>query len=32
MSNNIQSVRGMNDLLPDVTDTWQGFEAIVRDW
>ena len=32
MSNNIQSVRGMNDLLPDVTDTWQAFEAIVRDW
>jgi histidyl-tRNA synthetase len=32
MSNNIQSVRGMNDCLPDVTDTWQGFEAIVRDW
>ena len=32
MSNNIQSVRGMNDCLPDVTDTWQAFEAIVRDW
>jgi histidyl-tRNA synthetase len=32
MSNNIQSVRGMNDLLPDAADTWQGFEAIVRDW
>lgn len=32
MSNNIQSVRGMNDCLPDVTDTWQGFEAIIRDW
>jgi histidyl-tRNA synthetase len=32
MSNNIQSVRGMNDCLPDQTDTWQGFEAIVRDW
>ena len=31
-SNNIQSVRGMNDFLPDVTDTWQGFEAIIRDW
>ncbi|MBN8762523.1 MAG: histidine--tRNA ligase [Thiobacillus sp. 63-78] len=31
-NNNIQSVRGMNDLLPDATDTWQGFEAIVRDW
>ena len=33
MSNdNIQSVRGMNDCLPDVTDTWQAFETIVRDW
>jgi len=32
MSNLIQSVRGMNDCLPDQTDTWQGFEAIVRDW
>jgi len=32
MSNNIQSVRGMNDCLPDVADTWQAFEAIVRGW
>ena len=32
MSNNIQSVRGMNDCLPEVSDTWQAFEAIVRDW
>jgi len=32
MSNLIQSVRGMNDCLPDTADTWQGFEAIVRDW
>jgi histidyl-tRNA synthetase len=32
MSNNIQSVRGMNDCLPEVTDTWQAFEAIVRHW
>jgi histidyl-tRNA synthetase len=32
MSNNIQSVRGMNDCLPDAADTWQAFEAIVRDW
>ncbi|MCU0809651.1 MAG: histidine--tRNA ligase [Thiobacillaceae bacterium] len=32
MSNLIQSVRGMNDCLPDQTDTWQGFEAVVRDW
>ena len=32
MSNLIQSVRGMNDCLPDQADAWQGFEAIVRDW
>jgi histidyl-tRNA synthetase len=32
MSNLIQSVRGMNDCLPDQSDTWQGYEAIVRDW
>ncbi len=32
MSNNIQSVRGMNDCLPDAADTWQAFEAIVCDW
>ncbi len=32
MSDNIQSVRGMNDCLPDTADSWQGFEAVVRDW
>jgi histidyl-tRNA synthetase len=32
MSKLIQSVRGMNDCLPEVTDTWQAFEAIIRDW
>ncbi len=32
MSNTIQSVRGMNDCLPDAADAWQAFEAIVRDW
>ena len=32
MNNLIQSVRGMNDCLPEMTDTWQAFEAIVRDW
>lgn len=32
MSNTIQSVRGMNDCLPDAAETWQAFEAIVRDW
>ena len=32
MSNLIQSVRGMNDCLPEVTDTWQAFETLIRDW
>ena len=32
MSNPIQSVRGMNDCLPEASDAWQAFEAIVRDW
>jgi histidyl-tRNA synthetase len=32
MSHPIQSVRGMNDFLPDAAETWQAFEAIVRDW
>jgi histidyl-tRNA synthetase len=31
-NNNIQSVRGMNDCLPEMSDTWQTFESIVRDW
>ena len=32
MSNNIQSVRGMNDWLPDAAETWQAFEDVVRAW
>ncbi len=32
MSNTLQSVRGMNDGLPDAVETWQAFETIVRDW
>ncbi|MFN3544533.1 MAG: histidine--tRNA ligase [Thiobacillus sp.] len=32
MSNTIQSVRGMNDCLPETAETWQAFEVIVRDW
>ncbi|MFN3715538.1 MAG: histidine--tRNA ligase [Thiobacillus sp.] len=32
MSLSIQSVRGMNDGLPDAVETWQAFESIVRDW
>jgi histidyl-tRNA synthetase len=30
MANNIQSIRGMHDILPDVTPVWQYFEATVR--
>jgi histidyl-tRNA synthetase len=32
MSDTLQSVRGMNDCLPDAAETWQAFEAVVRDW
>ncbi|MEC5396999.1 histidine--tRNA ligase [Uliginosibacterium sp. H1] len=32
MSNKIQAVRGMNDLLPDEAERWEAFEDIVRDW
>ncbi len=32
MSNSLQSVRGMNDFLPDAADILASFEASVRDW
>lgn len=32
MSQNLQSVRGMNDILPDEADLWEHFEELVRDW
>ncbi|MEW6132398.1 MAG: histidine--tRNA ligase [Pseudomonadota bacterium] len=32
MSNNLQSVRGMNDVLPQDADTWRFFEDTVRTW
>ncbi|WP_124950839.1 histidine--tRNA ligase [Sulfuriferula thiophila] len=32
MSNTIQAIRGMNDILPEQTPRWQQFEAIVHDW
>ena len=32
MSNALQSVRGMNDFLPDAADVLSRFETIVRDW
>lgn len=32
MSKTLQSVRGMNDILPDEAEAWEQFEDIVRDW
>ena len=29
---NLQTVRGMNDILPDEAEIWENFENIVRDW
>jgi histidyl-tRNA synthetase len=32
MSNNLQAVRGMNDILPDEAEFWELFEDTVRSW
>jgi histidyl-tRNA synthetase len=32
MSQTLQAVRGMNDILPDEAEIWENFEDIVRDW
>ncbi len=32
MSRNIQSVRGMNDILPGESELWELFEETVRSW
>lgn len=32
MIQTLQSVRGMNDILPDEAEIWENFEDIVRDW
>lgn len=32
MSNTLQSIRGMNDMLPQDADTWRFFEDTVRAW
>ncbi len=32
MSNNIQSVRGMNDILPQEAELWERFEDVIRSW
>jgi len=32
MTQSVQAVRGMNDILPDEAERWLRFEDIVRDW
>ncbi|MHB8914442.1 MAG: histidine--tRNA ligase [Thiobacillus sp.] len=32
MSNSLQSVRGMNDFLPEASEVFASFDATVRDW
>jgi len=32
MSNAIQAVRGMNDILPEEADRWEGLEDALRSW
>jgi histidyl-tRNA synthetase len=32
MSQNLQAIRGMNDILPDEAELWEAFEALIRDW
>jgi histidyl-tRNA synthetase len=32
MSQTLQAIRGMNDILPDDAEGWEEFEELVRDW
>lgn len=32
MSDAIQAIRGMNDILPEQSSRWQHFEAVIHDW
>jgi histidyl-tRNA synthetase len=32
MSQTLQAIRGMNDILPDEAELWEQFEDLVRDW
>jgi len=32
MSDPIQAIRGMNDMLPEECPVWERFEAVVQDW
>ena len=32
MSNRLQAVRGMNDILPDEAESWEWLEEVLRSW
>jgi histidyl-tRNA synthetase len=32
MTQTLQAIRGMNDILPDDAELWEEFEALIRDW
>jgi histidyl-tRNA synthetase len=32
MSQTLQAIRGMNDILPDEAELWEQFEEVLRDW
>ena len=32
MSQTLQAVRGMNDILPEQAELWEHFEEAIRDW
>lgn len=32
MSQTLQAIRGMNDILPDEAERWEAFEDLIRDW
>lgn len=32
MTQTLQAIRGMNDVLPDDAERWEEFETIIRDW
>lgn len=32
MSQTLQAIRGMNDILPDQAELWEHFEEAIRDW
>ena len=32
MSQTLQAIRGMNDILPAEAERWEAFEALIRDW